>query len=139
VLAVHCTQALLEQCGFAVGQSVSPMHCTHPGVFMVPQSTGPVPPSGLTVTPPPSSPLDVPLDEPLAVPPDDPLDAPLDVPLELPPPEAPSGDVEPPSEPVAFELLPLQPTAIPRVVATARPRQVFKTDMRTVSFVFECL
>jgi hypothetical protein len=135
---VHCTQALLEQCGFAVGQSVSPMHCTHPGVFIVPQSTGPVPPSGLAVTP-PSSPLDVPLDEPLAVPPDDPLDAPLDVPLELPPPEAPSGDVEPPSEPVAFEPLPLQPTAIPRVVATARPRQVFKGDMRTVSFVFECL
>jgi hypothetical protein len=138
VLAVHCTQALLEQCGFAVGQSVSPMHCTQPGAFVVPQSTGPVPPSGLAVTP-PSSPLDDPLDEPLAVPPDDPLDAPLDVPLELPLPEAPSGDVEPASEPVAFELLPLQPTAIPRVVATARPRQVFKGDMRTVSFVFECL
>jgi hypothetical protein len=133
----HCTQALLEQCGLAVGQFVSPMHWTHPGAFVVPQSVGPPPPS----PPPPAASLGEPLDVPPAaspvVPLDVPLDAPLDAPLEVPldaplevPLDAPLEEAEPPSGPRVSLLLELHPTPTANATAMERPRQVLNAVMR---------
>jgi hypothetical protein len=127
----HWTQALFEQCGFAVGQSMSPTHCTHPGAFVIPQrGAGPVgPPS-----PPPllEASLAVPPELPLEPPLEPPLDASVGEPLEEPLSEDPLEEPEPPSGPVP-ELLPLQPTPRATAVAIARPRYVFSDDMAGLS------
>jgi hypothetical protein len=131
VLESHCTHALFVQCGLAVGQSVSPRHCTHPGVAIIPQRTAPGPAS-----PPLAASLDAPLELPLELPPDEPLelplelppDEPLDMPLEEPLPEDPLDDPDPPSGLVVV-LPPLQPTPTAMAAAIARPRQVFNDDM----------
>jgi hypothetical protein len=130
VLELHCTQALFEQCGLAVGQSVSPMHCTHPGVAIVPQRTGPPPPSSPVAAPlePPLEPLEPP-SVPLDAPPELPPEPPLETPPEEPVPDDPLEDPDPPSEPVVLELLPLQPTPMATAVAIASPRDVFNNDM----------
>ncbi len=113
-----------------MGQSLSAMHCTHPGVAIVPQSTGLAPPSPPLA--PPEEPLEVPvepspgvpLDVPLELPPDELLAAPLDEPLS----EEPPDDPEPPSGLLPV-VLPLQPTATAMESAMARPRQLFNDDM----------
>jgi hypothetical protein len=125
---------LLEQCGEAVGQSLSARHCAHPGVGIAPQSIG--------VTP-PSPPL-APLEEPLAVP-VEPSPEPLDVPLELPPDELlavppeepletalseePLDDPAPPSGLVSVLLLLLHPIPTATESAMARLRHFFNEDM----------
>jgi hypothetical protein len=131
VLELHCTQALFAQCGLAVGQSVSAMHCTHPGVAIIPQRTGPPPPSSpvAPLEPPLEPPLELPPSSaPLDVPPELPPEPPLDIPLEEPPPDDPLEDPDPPSE-LVLELLPLQPTPTATAVAIARPRDLFNNDM----------
>lgn len=131
MLELHCTQALFEQCGLAVGQSLSAMHCTHPGVAIAPQRTGPPPPSspvGAPLEPPLEPPLELPLSVPLEAPPELPPELPLDTPPDEPVPDDPLEDPDPPSEPV-LELLPLQPIPTARAVAIATPRDVFNNDM----------
>ncbi len=132
MLDSHWTHALFEQCGFAVGQSLSPAHCTHPGGFVVPQSTGPALPSSpleASLAPP----LELPLDASLAVPPELPLEPLLEVPLEEPVedplPEDPLEDPAPPSEVVVVLPPLLQPLPMAMAVAIANPRHVLNDDM----------
>jgi hypothetical protein len=108
---------------------MSPTHCTQPGVFVVPQSTGPAPPSvaldasvGVVVEPSADMPpelLDVPLEEPLS---DEPLEEPLD-------------DPEPPSEPLFVLSSPPQPIPTATAAARATPRYFFSDDMAGLVFV----
>ena len=118
-LETHCTQALFEQCGLAVGQSESPTHCTQPGVFVIPQSTRAPPPSAGTVAsvvvvePSPEEPPEL-----------DPLEEPLSEPL----PEEPLEDPEPPSGLTALSSPP-QPTPTATAAAMARPRHCFNEVM----------
>jgi hypothetical protein len=106
------------------------MHCTHPGVAIVPQRTGPPPPSSPVAAPlePPLEPLEPP-SVPLDAPPELPPEPPLETPPEEPVPDDPLEDPDPPSEPVVLELLPLQPTPMATAVAIASPRDVFNNDM----------
>jgi hypothetical protein len=102
---------------------MSPTHCTHPGVAIIPQSTGAAPAS---------APLEVPLeasaDVPLELPPSELLDPPLEEPLS----EEPLEDPEPPS---ALVSVPLEPQPLPTAMATAmaRPRHSLKDDMAGLS------
>jgi hypothetical protein len=135
VLDSHWTHALFEQCGLAVGQSLSPTHCTHPGGFVVPQRTGPaLPSSPLEASL--AAPLELPLDASLAVPLElplepleEPLEEPLDAPLEDPLSEDPLEDPGPPSGLVAVLPPLLQPVPMAMAVAMANPRHVLNDDM----------
>jgi hypothetical protein len=106
---------------------MSPMHCTHPGVIGIPQSTRPAPPS-----PPLEAPLEASvgaalepsLGVPLELPPLELLDTPLDEPLS----EEPLEEPEPPSGLVSVPLE-LQPLPTTMAATMARPRHSLKDDM----------
>jgi hypothetical protein len=102
---------------------MSPTHCTHPGVAIIPQSTGVAPASA-----PLEIPLEASVDVPLELPPSELLDPPLEEPLS----EEPLEDPEPPSGLVSvpLELHPL-PTAM--AAAMARPRHSLNDDMAGLS------
>lgn len=128
-LESHWTQALFEQCGFAVGQSVSAMHCTHPGGFVIPQSTWPAPPSppaplleASSLAAPPELPLAVPLELP-------PLEPPLEEPLDEPLSDEPLDEPEPPPSGLGPALSPPQPTPTATAAAIPIPRYVLSNDM----------
>jgi hypothetical protein len=131
MLDSHWTHALFEQCGSAVGQSLSPRHCTHPGGFVIPQSTGPaLPSSPLEASL--AAPLELPLDASLAVPlelPLEPLEEPPEDPVEDPLSEDPLEDPEPPSGLVAVPGPLLQPLPMAMAAAMANPRRVPNGDM----------
>jgi hypothetical protein len=114
------------------------MHCTHPGVTVIPQRTGPVPPS------PPTAPLELPLELPLEASVGAPLEPPLEVLLELPPfelldtpleeplSEEPPEDSEPPSG-LVTDPEELQPIPAAMMDTTARPRHFRNDDMTGLS------
>jgi len=98
---------------------MSPTHCTHPGVTIIPQSTGVAPAS-----PPLEAPLEASVDVPLELPPSELLDTPLEEPLS----EEPLEDPEPPSGLVSVPLE-LQPLPTAMAATMARPRHSLKDDM----------
>jgi hypothetical protein len=115
---------LLEQCGLAVGQSLSARHWTHPGGFVVPQAT-----SVLASAGPPSLPLALP---PLLLPlpplllPLPPLLLPLPALLPLPPPLLPVAPLFPP---LAL-LLPLPPPSDEDALASLPGPRVVESPLQ---------
>jgi hypothetical protein len=89
---------------------MSPTHCTHPGVTVIPQSTGLAPAS----TPLEAS-LEASVDVPLELPPSELLDTPLEEPLS----EEPLEDPEPQS---ALVSVPLEPQPLPTAMAATMAR-----------------
>ena len=159
---MHCTHALLLQCGLDVGQSLSPMHWTQPagGGFVIPHRTGPVAASPLLEPPP--SPLALPEAVPLELPPDAPLAVPVEVPLELPvelpvadepleplvdeplplpvvavvPLPEPEEEPEPPSGLLEVDESPPQPIPMAMAAAIEKPTHVLNADMGAPSFFY---
>jgi hypothetical protein len=134
-LETHWTHVLFEQCGLTVGQSMSAMHCTHPGVSVIAQSTGLVPaspPLELPLEPlleaSAGAPLDPLLLVLLALPPFELLVVPLEEPLS----DRALEDSEPPSELVS-EPLELQPIPTAMTDAMERPRHFLNDDMAGLS------